>query len=291
MLYTIQSDYLTVDIRDKGAELWSIRTKDGCEYLWQGDPKYWSDRALNLFPQIGLCTGGQYYLHGKTYSIDTHGFVKDTVLEVVKHTNNCLVLTFTDNEETYAAYPFHFRYTIVYELNGPLLSIVYEVDNLDSEEMYFSVGGHPGFNLPLEDGLRYEDYFLDFHEGATARRAECTVGDCLMLDKITDYPIPQGRIPLSHGLFAERVLILTDMPHEVTLHAERGRKQVTVRYPDMKYLGVWKWLATDAPYVCIEPWSGLPARKNIVETYETHPDMLHLQPGGHYQNHWEIQIV
>ena len=56
MLYTISNETLCVQISDLGAQLWSIRTADGAEYLWQGDPRYWPDRTLNLFPQVGLCT-------------------------------------------------------------------------------------------------------------------------------------------------------------------------------------------------------------------------------------------
>ena len=66
MIHTISNDRLTVQINEKGAELWSIRSADGTEYLWQGDPRYWPDRALNLFPQIGLCTDDQYTVNGKT---------------------------------------------------------------------------------------------------------------------------------------------------------------------------------------------------------------------------------
>ena len=68
MIHTISNDRLTVQINEKGAELWSIRSADGTEYLWQGDPRYWSDRALNLFPQIGLCTDDRYTVDGKTYT-------------------------------------------------------------------------------------------------------------------------------------------------------------------------------------------------------------------------------
>ena len=143
----------------------------------------------------------------------------------------------------------------------------------------------------LEPGLRYEDYFLQFPEGSTARRAECTPGDCRMLGQVTDYPLINDRIPLSHELFADRVLILTGMPKTVTLRSEEGKKQVTVSYPDMRYLGIWKCLGTQAPYVCIEPWTGVSARAGIVEDYAFQPDMIHLAAGKHYENHWSILIT
>ena len=87
------------------------------------------------------------------------------------------------------------------------------------------------------------------------------------------------------------MLILTDMPKTVTLRAEKGHKQVTVTYPDMSYLGVWKCLGTQAPYVCIEPWTGVSARVGIVEDYGQQPDMIHLPAGKRYENNWSIQIM
>lgn len=291
MLYTIVNDSLRVTINDLGAQLWSIQTADGTEYLWQGDPRYWSDRALNLFPQIGLCTGGKYTLHGKEYSLDIHGFVKETVLEVAEQTGTRIVFAMSDSQKTRACYPAAFRYSIAYELDGNCLKIRFQVENRDEDTIHFAVGGHPGFRVPLEAGLTYDDYRLQFTGVDTVKQAMCTEGDCCVTGEIADYPLVDGAIPLSHALFAKQVLILTDMPHEVTLCAKGGRRQVTVSYPQMHYLGIWKWLATDAPYVCIEPWTGIPAHVGTVEEYSTDPNKIHLPAGETYTNDWSITIV
>ena len=50
MLYTIGNGRLTVAASSLGAQLWSVCSGDGTEYLWQGDPAYWGDRALTHFP-------------------------------------------------------------------------------------------------------------------------------------------------------------------------------------------------------------------------------------------------
>ena len=62
MIYTLENDSLKVQVNSHGGELWSIQTKDGAEYLWQGDETYWKDRALNLFPYIARLTEGKYTL-------------------------------------------------------------------------------------------------------------------------------------------------------------------------------------------------------------------------------------
>ncbi len=291
MLYTISNDHLRIVIHAKGAQLWSIQTLDGMEYLWQGDPRYWEDRALNLFPQIGLCTDGKYTLHGQEYPMDIHGFVKDTVLEVAEHTDTRIVFTMTDSPETRTYYPAAFRYSVVYELTGNRLAIRFQVENRDAQTIHFAVGGHPGFRVPLEEGLSYDGYRLQFTGADTVKRAMCTAGDCRMTGEIVEYPLDHGAIPLSHELFANRVLILTDMPKEITLCAHGGHRQVTVSYPQMHYLGIWKWLGTDAPYVCIEPWSGVSAQEGVVEEYSTDPRKIHLEAGATYTNDWSITIV
>ena len=290
MLYTISNEALRVQINDLGAQLWSIQTTDGHEYLWQGDPKYWSDRALNLFPQVGLCTDNTYTIDGKPYHLDIHGFVKDTVLTVAEQEPHRIVFQMTDTEETRKQYPASFRYALAYTLVGNRLEMEISVENRGGDTMHFSVGGHPGFLVPMEEGKRYEDYRLQFPAGATARRVECIEGDCLLTGEITDFPLTDGAIPLSHELFARRVLILTDMPNEVTLCADGGKRQVTVRYPQMPYLGVWKWLGTDAPYVCIEPWTAPSARLGVVEEFSDDPRKIHLPGGEQYTNRWSITV-
>lgn len=290
MLYTITNDTLRVTINDLGAQLWSIQTMDGTEYLWQGDPRYWSDRALNLFPQIGLCTDGKYTWDGQEYHLDIHGFVKDTVLTVSEHTDTRIVFTMTDSEETRRQYPAAFRYSLTYELVGNRLQIQFKVENRDSKTIHFAIGGHPGFQVPLEAGLAYDDYRLQFEGADAVKRAICTAGDCCMTGEVVEYPLENGAIPLSHELFAERVLILTDMPKEVTLCANGGKKQVTVSYPQMNYLGIWKWLGTDAPYVCLEPWTATSAQVGVVEEFTTDPNKIHLPAGDVYTNDWSITI-
>ena len=58
MNYRIEKDGLAVCIDDAGAQLTSVCWQDR-EYLWQGDPAYWSDQSLLLFPYVGRFTEGK----------------------------------------------------------------------------------------------------------------------------------------------------------------------------------------------------------------------------------------
>ena len=50
-LVTIENSWLSVSVDPVGAELQSIRhINTDTEYLWQGDPEYWENRAPVMFP-------------------------------------------------------------------------------------------------------------------------------------------------------------------------------------------------------------------------------------------------
>ena len=73
MLHTLHNEFLSVIASEQGAELQSVLGADGTEYLWQGDPTYWRNRAVNIFPYVARLTDGSYYLDGKLYHMDIHG--------------------------------------------------------------------------------------------------------------------------------------------------------------------------------------------------------------------------
>ncbi len=77
----ISNEYLQIEISSRGGELQSIR-KAGREYLWQGDPRTWPDRAINIFPYVARLTDGKYLYQGKEYQLDIHGFLPYAAMQV-----------------------------------------------------------------------------------------------------------------------------------------------------------------------------------------------------------------
>ncbi len=80
------------------------------------------------------------------------------------------------------------------------------------------------------------------------------------------------------------------MADEETLKSDKGTRQVSVSYPNMPYLGIWHAPKTRAPYVCIEPWTSLPSRQDVVEEFKYKSDLIRLAAGEQYVNIWEISI-
>ena len=289
MIHTIKNEFLTVSAKEAGAELMSILGAEGTEYLWQGDPKYWSDRALNIFPYVARLNGGKYYLDGELHEMAIHGIAPYRDFTVTENDGTRMVFELRSDEKTRAEYPRDFVFRIVYALEGKNLTVSFVCENRDERTMYFGLGGHRGFHVPLAPGKKFEDYRLRFSETC----APCRVGfnaDCFVTHEDVPFRLENGTdIPLRHDLFDDDAIVLRDMAREVTLTCGEG-PGVTVRFPGMQYLGLWHWPKTDAPYICIEPWCSLPADAGSITVFEEQRDLIALEPGKTYRNDWTITI-
>lgn len=289
MIYTISNDSLIVDVSSSGAELQSVRSVTGHEYLWQGDPEIWSGRAPNLFPFVARLHDGMYSLDGKQYEMKIHGFVKSMELSCVEHSENIIVFELLSNEETLKQYPRLFRFLVKYELKGKKLEISYIVDNLDSKMMYFGLGGHPGFNIPIDPENTFEDYSVVFSEPSKPRRV--IFSENIFVDHYEDYPLAGGNtLPLKHDLFDLDAIVLTDVPHSLKLISKKGGTSICIEFPGMDYVGFWHKPKTEAPYVCVEPWVSLPGDEYKPTVFEEKDDLVKLEPGKTYINTWSISF-
>lgn len=290
MNYMIKNEYLQVEIGDRGAELKSIKSADGTEYLWQPDPAFWTGQAPNIFPYVARLTNETYTLEGKEYHMKIHGLVRYQTLEAEEIHEDRITFRLDANDETRAQYPYEFTYRITYALEGNRLVTTNSVENRDTRRMFFAVGGHPGFRVPMEEGLSFEDYVLEFSAPAQPYRAGFT-DRCFLNGQDALYPLEEGkRIPLHHDLFDHDAIVLKHADRTVTIKSEKGSRSVTVSYPDFMYIGFWHMPRTEAPYVCVEPWSSLPSRDGIVEDFAQQADLLHADAGKTWSTSWTIEI-
>ncbi|MCD8023417.1 MAG: aldose 1-epimerase family protein, partial [Lachnospiraceae bacterium] len=290
MNYTIQNEYLTVTASDAGAELQSIKSADGTEYLWQADPAFWRDKAPNIFPYVARLTNGTFIYDGNSYNMKIHGLTKYLTLEAEILTQDSMAFRLTSSDQTKAQYPFDFVYQITYTLKGSCLVITTSVENTGNERMYFAIGGHPGFNVPLEEGLSFEDYYLEFDRPSHPYQVGFS-DTCFLTGEDHLYPLEDDRrIPLRHDLFDNDAIVLKHAPKTVRIASDKGHRSVTVHYPDFMYIGFWHAVKKDAPYVCVEPWSALPSRDGIVEDLSCQSDLTGLDAGKVYTNTWTIEI-
>lgn len=286
----LKNEQMRVQIEERGAELFSVQ-KDGVEYLWTGDGRYWEDRSPILFPIVGRLYEKEYRLNGETYRIGLHGFAREKMFALRERSETHLLFELQEDEDTLAEYPFRFSLGVRYELVGSCLKVFYEVENRGEERMYFGLGGHPGFRIPLEEGLEFTDYQLTFEKSCRPKRVRFS-DDCLLTGEREGFPLmEERRLPLRHELFDEDAIVLTDTCGEVFLGAEKGKRGIRCSYEEFPYLGIWHTTGEKAPFVCLEPWMSLPGREKVVEDLEKKEDMLCLKPGKAVRKRWEMEFI
>ena len=278
MLYILKNNEITVTISDLGAEIVSVKYARDCEYIWQGDPTYWTGQAPLLFPICGRLFEGKYTYDGKTFEMGNHGFARRSVFEA-KQDNNSVTFTLKPNDDIKKMYPFDFELKVTYMLCSNTLSSSITINNTGDVILPAAIGLHPGFNVPLDNSGSFEDWYLEFENRCSPD--ELVFSDtCFMTGKKRALPLKDGKIlPLRHELFSIDGVFMSNADRTVTLRSDKSNRYVKFSFPDMPYLGIWHKPRTEAPYVCIEPWCGLPAYDGVIDDFSTKCDMFRLIPG------------
>ncbi|MGX7013677.1 aldose 1-epimerase family protein [Vagococcus silagei] len=266
----LKNEKCEVEISPHGAELTSFKlASSGLEYIWQGEQKYWGRSAPNLFPIVGRLQNDQYKYQGKKYNMSQHGFARDLLFSIVEETDQQVTFLLKSNEETLRNYPFEFDLKVSYELIEASLKVSYVVHSL-SEEMYFGIGGHPGFNVPLVENTSFEDYYLSFTP-SKSRTMLPLEGPFIDLEHAT-LAQTNTDIVINREMFEKDALVLRTSGHNTfRILSDATKHGVEVSYRDAPFVGFWSPYMTDAPFVCIEPWWGiadsLEATGNIEDKY------------------------
>lgn len=290
MIRKIENDFLSVDVNDKGGEVFSIKSKkSGTEFLWQGNSSYWCDRSPILFPICGRLFNGKYVYKEKEYQMPIHGIAKLYDFTVTAHKDDKLSLLLKSNEDTKKYYPFDFEFLITYSLDGNVLKTNFNVKNTGKKDMYFSYGGHPGFNVPFSDNDCFEDYFIELGQKSLGKIVMSDT--CFYKEKTQSFSLDDGKLKLKHELFDNDALFFTAKDGAVKLKSTKTDTRIEIAFKDMTCLGVWHKPKSDAPYVCIEPWHGIPSVDGVVDNLQTKKDMIKLTGNEVYENSYEIKIT
>ena len=286
----IQNDNFLVEINSIGAELCSFKNKHSqLEYIWQGDATYWGSTAPVLFPIIGALKNGVYTHEGREYAVPKHGFIRHNEdLQVEQVSSLEIRFSYSSDEVLKKSYPFDFRFSISFLLEGNKLSVSHQIENKGSSEMFFSLGGHPAFNCPLMPNEKYADYFIEFDQSQTL---ETTVlsGNGLLTDEQFEVVSSRDRIPLTETIFDNDALIFRDIKSKkATLKSKNHTHSVVVEYADFKDLGIWA--KPKAPFVCIEPWLGVTDHENTSGVFEEKDGIISLSASNKYHATFTIEV-
>ncbi|TPR13907.1 aldose 1-epimerase family protein [Apilactobacillus timberlakei] len=257
MLVNLGNEYLKVIINTKGAEVTSIKNDQNIEYIWQADSNFWGRHAPILFPIVGRLKDDQYEYGGKKYSMGQHGFAREMEFSVTKRTNDAVTMQLKSNASTFEMYPFHFTLTISYLLSGSKLKAEISVINDGSNEMLFSVGAHPAFNVPLDNLSEkdYSEYYINVFPQRTYEQVPFKA-PYIDLNSVSDIDLSKS-LQLKHEIFYDdaKVIKTSDKKLICRLGNKNLDHGVEVEANKPEYAGLWS--AKNAPFVCLEPWWGV----------------------------------
>ncbi|HAA9660670.1 TPA_asm: aldose 1-epimerase family protein [Listeria monocytogenes] len=286
----LENEVLLVEMKTAGAELTRIFHKDtGLEYLWNADSKFWGRHSPVLFPTVGRLVDDTYLVDGKQYHLGQHGFARDRDFQVIEQTENTVRFELDADEDSLAIYPYKFKLSIIYTIEKNTVAVSYEVENTDNKRIYFSIGAHPAFHLPLTDGTTFEDYYLDF---GTEENLEtlCLEGSYRSgeIKKIIDEPARY--LPLSYDLFKNDALIFEALKQkEMTIKSDKTPHFVKVSFPEFPFVGVWT-AKPGTPFLCIEPWYGIADGAGESVELRDKAGIEQLEPEAVFASEYEITV-
>ncbi|MGE9313887.1 aldose 1-epimerase family protein [Niabella sp. CJ426] len=286
---TIENNDISVEVATLGAELQRITGKNtGIEYMWNADHAYWAKYSPLLFPIVGTLKADTYIYEGKAYHLPRHGFAREMEFELYQQSGHMLTFRLTSNAVTLAKYPFPFELYVEYSIAGPTLSVSYRVVNTGEKPMYFSIGGHPAFKVPLFEGDTYNDYILEFNQVENAGRWLLDNG----LIETGTVPLLEDadRLPLRKELFEADAIVLKQLKStKVRLVQEQTRKGFEFDFNGFPYLGIWA--AKGADFVCIEPWCGIADSVNSNQQLVEKEGINELNAGALFERTWKFAAV
>lgn len=262
-VYELKGEKLGIRVEGKGAELKSlVDLSTGEEYMWNADPEFWPRTSPVLFPFVGRLKGQQYTWQGKTYKPPVHGFGRDMEFELLTKSEDSMRFGIRDTESTREVYPFSFSFEMEYRLSGKELKVSFLVKNTGAEEMFFSLGAHPGFVCPRNSGktdAKRSDCYIGFSgekklQRLLSRGVDMNTG--LVNEKYTEYELQDGMLPIGDDLFAQDALVLENRQVNQVALAGPDRKPYVTLKMDAPVYGIWSSVKPGAPFICIEPWFG-----------------------------------
>lgn len=240
-----------------GAMLNSLN-KNNTEYLWQGDAKYWAGQAPVCFPITGVLPNGEMQAFGKRCTMKRHGVARINPFEVLEQHKNSVTFVQRSDENTKRDFPFDYELKIKYTINGDTVTNEYIVTNTGEDKLPFVIGGHPAFNCPLANGEKFEDYKVVFDKNITkpCLRPDHHTG---LVNVYENFDEMHGgdTLFLVHELFEEKdALIFENCEAKSATLIGKSGKGVKIEFQDMNNLLIWSAVG-NAPFVALEPWTGL----------------------------------
>ena len=288
-MITLENENIKVAVKTKGAELDSLYSKDtNLEYLWNGDPKFWNKKSPILFPIVGTLKQNTYFYNNKAYILSRHGFARDMEFAVTAQSELSATFSLTDDENTLRIFPFPFSLDVTYSIDANNLHVQYRVTNTGRDNMYFSIGAHPAFRVPLEKKRVYDDYFFEFEQIEDGYRWLIS-SEGLIEPNTVPFLINNNKLPITRELFSKDAVVFKYLNStKVKLKSNKSKHGLELSYPGFPFIGLWA--APGADFVCIEPWCGIADATTSKQELINKEGINLLTPSQVFERTWSVNL-
>ncbi len=281
MVYSAENSKFTLAVKEMGAELNSLKSKDtGIEYIWNGNTDIWYGQSPILFPIIGRLLDDKYTLDGKEYSMDKHGIVRKKPFTLVEKTDDSLTFVQTDDDESVSKFPYKFELKVKFQLTEKGLKVTHTVKNNNDSVMYYSFGAHPAFNCQIGD-------YLEFNKD-NSLETERIDHESILIDEKFPVEMEGNKLTLTKDLFVDDALILSSFNSDSISIKSNSHDRVIKFDFDSPFLGIWA--KPNAPYVCLEPWWGVNDSYHKVADFSEKRGIMALEAYSSKEFTWEVSI-
>jgi galactose mutarotase-like enzyme len=247
MIVELSNGVISASINTFGAELTALK-KENTNYIWTIDEKYWNKTSPVLFPIVGRLKNDTYTIEDKEYHLTRHGFARDCAFELAQKTETSAIFSLRESVSTLEKYPFQFELLIKYALLENQLVINYTVINNSVNNMPFNIGTHPAF--AISNAL--EEYTLLFNASENFETHE--LANDLFSGTKRKILSKNNRIHLNEKLFEKDALVFKNMQSNAITILHNEKAYLKIQFENFPFLGIWK--KENAPFICIEPWTG-----------------------------------
>lgn len=256
-----------------GGELVSWRA-GGIELIWTPDATIWDRTSPVLFPVVGWCRDGQIRVGGESYPMGVHGFAAHCSFEMTERTSSQVTLLLRDSAATRVHYPFVFELAVTYAFRGASLCIELTVRNTGKSDVPYACGVHPGFRWPFAGGAR-EDYRIEFQKPERPEVPVIAPGG-LFSDEMRPIQLHSNVLQLTGDTFAREALCFLNARSTSLAIVSAGGVRLAAEFENFPHIALWS--KQQAPFLCVEAWTGHGDPAGFAGELADKPSMLMLAP-------------
>ncbi len=291
--YLIENDYLKAKFINQGGELIELFDKSTQTHRLKVGTQFWSYYSPVLFPIIGRSFEDTIRFQGKTFTMEKHGFLRKSLMNVLEHEPDQIIFQFISNPETLKIYPFEFQILLSYTLIDSSLEVSHKIINKGKEVLPFQIGGHPAFNLHAFQSIQLEEHYIQFSAQEENIR-HLINSEGYFTGETESVPIQNQKLFLSDKFFEKDAIIfkniesgvisLKNLKNHHGIHVEIFETENSESF----HLGIWKPVGAD--FVCIEPWVGCADNIHFQEDFTNKELIRKIEPNQSDEFVYSIEV-